>query len=226
MSHFAVGQWVECVSDHSTNLLKKGEFYRVGNDPHCNGCGVYIEEVNALFGNGLFRTVTWEVGATYELEVPGAFGKVLSIDEKGDIYGNITGQPLILSNYWHAKTGKDFNEQRGANLTPRRAVVETKSESIRREAAEALAKVTGDKFTAPNKVQITYETMPDPINPPHYQKQPSGVECIQVTEHMTFCLGNVVKYLWRAGQKGSAVQDLEKAAWYLDREIKRLKGGA
>lgn len=62
----------------------------------------------------------------------------------------------------------------------------------------------------------------DPVNhPPHYTAHPSGVECIQVTEHMGFCLGNAVKYIWRADLKGDAVQDLEKARWYLDREIAR-----
>lgn len=63
----------------------------------------------------------------------------------------------------------------------------------------------------------------DPINPSHYRSHPSGVECIVVTEHMTFCLGNAVKYIWRAGLKGG-VEDLRKARWYLDREIKRLGG--
>lgn len=64
----------------------------------------------------------------------------------------------------------------------------------------------------------------DPVNhPPHYTAHPSGIECIQVTEHMNFCLGNAVKYIWRAGEKGDAVQDLEKARWYIDREIARLK---
>jgi hypothetical protein len=65
--------------------------------------------------------------------------------------------------------------------------------------------------------------MTDAINPPHYQAHPSGVECITVTEHMNFCLGNAVKYIWRAGLKGDAVEDLEKARWYLDREIERIK---
>jgi len=64
--------------------------------------------------------------------------------------------------------------------------------------------------------------MTDAINPPHYQAHPSGVECITVTEHMNFCLGNAVKYIWRAGLKGDAVEDLEKARWYLDREIERI----
>ena len=65
--------------------------------------------------------------------------------------------------------------------------------------------------------------MNDPISPSHYREHPSGVECIQVTEHMTFCVGNAVKYLWRAGKKGPAVEDLRKAVWYLEREIRRLE---
>lgn len=59
-------------------------------------------------------------------------------------------------------------------------------------------------------------------HPPHYTSHPSGVECITVTEHMTFNLGNAVKYIWRAGSKGDALQDLRKAAWYVQREIDRL----
>ena len=65
--------------------------------------------------------------------------------------------------------------------------------------------------------------MSDAINPDHYRAHPSGVEAIQVTEHMNFCLGNAVKYIWRAGLKGDAVEDLRKARWYLDREIARIE---
>ena len=60
-------------------------------------------------------------------------------------------------------------------------------------------------------------------HPSHYTSHPSGVECIQVTEHMNFCLGNAMKYLWRAGLKGDSVEDLRKAAWYIQREIERRK---
>jgi hypothetical protein len=62
-------------------------------------------------------------------------------------------------------------------------------------------------------------------HPAHYNRHPSGVECIAIVEHMNFCLGNAVKYIWRAGLKDdNAIEDLEKARWYLDREIKRLGG--
>lgn len=64
----------------------------------------------------------------------------------------------------------------------------------------------------------------DPVNhPKHYTSHPSGIECIQVTEHMSFCIGNAVKYLWRADLKEDAVQDLEKAKWYIEREIEKRK---
>ena len=63
----------------------------------------------------------------------------------------------------------------------------------------------------------------DKINPNHYKSHPSGVECITVTEHMTFNLGNSVKYIWRAGLKDDKIQDLEKASWYINREIERIK---
>jgi len=61
-------------------------------------------------------------------------------------------------------------------------------------------------------------------HPPHYSAHPSGVECITVTEHMNFCLGNATKYIWRAGLKSvDPIEDLRKARWYLDREIARLE---
>jgi hypothetical protein len=68
------------------------------------------------------------------------------------------------------------------------------------------------------------ESAPDLVNhPPHYTSHPSGVKCIQITEHMNFCLGNALKYIWRAGEKGSKIEDLKKAKWYLDREIMRIE---
>ena len=69
-------------------------------------------------------------------------------------------------------------------------------------------------------------TSDDTINHPvHYTAHPSGVECIEIAEHMNFCLGNALKYIWRAGLKGDAVENLKKARWYVDREIERLRRG-
>jgi len=64
--------------------------------------------------------------------------------------------------------------------------------------------------------------MTDQVNSPkHYTTHPSGIECIQITEHMNFCLGNAVKYVWRADLKGRDIEDLKKAVWYINREIHR-----
>jgi hypothetical protein len=64
----------------------------------------------------------------------------------------------------------------------------------------------------------------DTVNhPKHYTKHPSGVECIQITEHMNFCLGNAIKYIWRADLKNDSIEDLKKAIWYINREIERRK---
>jgi len=66
----------------------------------------------------------------------------------------------------------------------------------------------------------------DPIaSPPHYRSHPSGVEALTITEHHSFCLGNTIKYLWRAGQKDGEdlKKDLAKAWFYLTRECLRLE---
>lgn len=61
-------------------------------------------------------------------------------------------------------------------------------------------------------------------HPRHYNSNNSGVECIEVVEHMSFNVGNAVKYLWRADDKGDPIENLRKAEWYVKREIeKRLK---
>lgn len=67
--------------------------------------------------------------------------------------------------------------------------------------------------------------MVDIVNhPPHYTSHKSGVECIQITEHMDFLMGNAMKYLWRADLK-NGIEDLRKAAWYIQREIEKRERG-
>jgi hypothetical protein len=62
----------------------------------------------------------------------------------------------------------------------------------------------------------------DKVNHPlHYTSHPSGVECIFITQHMNFCLGNAIKYIWRADLKDNAIQDLKKALFYIEKEISR-----
>lgn len=62
----------------------------------------------------------------------------------------------------------------------------------------------------------------DEVNhPKHYNSHPSGVECIEITQHMGFCLGNAIKYIWRADEKDDAIKDLRKAIWYIECEIEK-----
>lgn len=68
-------------------------------------------------------------------------------------------------------------------------------------------------------------------HPKHYNSDPSGIECIEVARHRNFNVGNALKYLWRAGlkqeeglsSKEKQIEDLNKAIWYINDEIKRIK---
>ena len=76
------------------------------------------------------------------------------------------------------------------------------------------------------------ETTKDRINPDYYKSHPSGVECIDITRHYCFSIGNAIKYLWRAGlkteegldNKEKEIEDLRKATWYINDRIKQLGG--
>ncbi len=63
-------------------------------------------------------------------------------------------------------------------------------------------------------------------HPAHYTNHPSGIECIEITKHMNFPLGNAIKYIWRAGLKGDPVEDLRKAIRYVEIEIERNEDGS
>lgn len=74
------------------------------------------------------------------------------------------------------------------------------------------------------------ETNPyDPVtNPYHYvcseakcQECGQTIECIDITQHSNFCIGNAQKYLWRVNHKGDPIENLRKALWYIAREIER-----
>ncbi len=75
---------------------------------------------------------------------------------------------------------------------------------------------------------LPVDEIEDVVNhPAHYTSDPSGVECITVTRHRNFNIGNAMKYLWRAGLKDADThtEDLRKAIWYINDEIERLEGG-
>lgn len=83
--------------------------------------------------------------------------------------------------------------------------------------------VGGKVITSTEWVKEQKENMDAVNHPTHYTSHPNNIECIDITEHMNFCVGNAVKYLWRSGKKGDEIEDLRKAAWYIQREIERLE---
>lgn len=108
--------------------------------------------------------------------------------------------------------------------------------------SRTIAYPVGEPYAICDKSEYEYELKDDAIvikeqvyrfkssdnvsHPPHYANGWSnGAEVIDLTEHLSFCAGNVVKYVCRAGRKdpGKHVEDLKKARWYLDREIERVK---
>lgn len=84
------------------------------------------------------------------------------------------------------------------------------------------------------EVKSTKDKIPvnDNVNhPKHYTNHPSGIECIEITRHYCFSIGNAIKYLWRAGlkteegmtNKQKEIEDLKKAIWYINDRIKQLE---
>lgn len=104
-------------------------------------------------------------------------------------------------------------------------------DELREEQYSAENTETWKDFKLKHGTEISGNSMYDSVErPKHYNLHMSGVQCIEITEHMNFCLGNVIKYVWRAGLKEDTstvknlkrIEDLEKALWYLKREIKRI----
>lgn len=88
------------------------------------------------------------------------------------------------------------------------------------EQVTVIGKVNKDELDNGNLKETN-----DPINPNHYKSHPSGIECIEISSGFDFLLGNVIKYVWRAGLKDSDsyLQDLEKALWYLNKKVEYVK---
>ena len=98
----------------------------------------------------------------------------------------------------------------------------------REQRLQAIKRHPAGKYILPEGLSLVSTPQPEDVvnHPTHYTSDPSGIECIQITRHRNFNIGNAIKYLWRAGLKGgdTNVQDLKKAVWYIQDEINRLEG--
>ena len=160
----------------------------------------------------------WQVGKTYRTTLEGVTVSVISINK---IY--VHGARSTVNEdscIWHKDSGQ-FVSAEGNPEFPHLLPIEveqpepapSKSQQIRDEAAEALAKVEAKRV--------------DPVN--HTPQYTQGViECIDAIraaltdeEWRGYCKGNALKYIWRERHKGGD-ESVAKAAWYLE----RMKGGA
>jgi hypothetical protein len=108
-----------------------------------------------------------------------------------------------------------YNAKKKAKSLPMTALAPVNRVPLKRGRSFKLKTKAG---TYTKKNQTT-----DNVNhPPHYKA--GGIETIDFIEakSLNYNLGNVVKYITRADLKGSKLEDLQKAQWYLDREIKNL----
>lgn len=204
---FVVGQWVECIKTSEFYNVVIGKFYRI-RETAKTSCLVE-GDVGWKF-NDWFQPVTWQVGRTYKTTLEGVTVTVERVTEKHvvGVISDTGNSGIAFDKLTGFHKGNDTKERIGArDLTPYLA----------------------DPEPSKSEPEPTPVDPASPINPPHYQQHPSGVECITITEGFNFNVGNAIKYLWRAGLKGDALTDLRKAAWYVAREIERVeksKGGA
>ncbi|MFC9591502.1 DUF3310 domain-containing protein [Streptomyces sp. NPDC056944] len=150
--------------------------------------------------------MTFEVGDEVIIDAPSTPLAHQYKGERGTIESIVAGQryPYEVKFHYRTKTlGFAASELTLAGLGPYLEVVD--------EMVEAIAPTKDDEIDHPG----------------HYTWLPNGVEVIDITELLPFNLGNVVKYVLRAGHKhDEPLTDLRKAAWYINREIERLEDKA
>jgi hypothetical protein len=79
------------------------------------------------------------------------------------------------------------------------------------------------KMNVIDALKIPYGQKYNPVEHPDHYNQLENIECIDVVENFNFNLGNVIKYVWRAGFKtNNPLEDLKKAEFYIKREIERV----
>jgi hypothetical protein len=90
------------------------------------------------------------------------------------------------------------------------------------ESASAASTAGSSDSPSPNSSRSPVTCTTSQVDhPSHYNQSGSGIECIDVVEWLPFNVGNAIKYLWRADHKGKDIEDLQKALWYVQREIQR-----
>ena len=155
---------------------------------------------------------------------------LLSIEEAKAKYAFIEAQ---VFKYYTDLQNEMSSKAPNAGLSFRELEIKKRLNFLRPIAARLNEFIkTYDKPAGLSGVQPAETSQPDRVNQPsHYTSHPSGVECIRITEHYDFCVGNAIKYLWRCGLKveegmtprDKEIEDLKKAVYYITRKINNLE---
>jgi Protein of unknwon function (DUF3310) len=113
-----------------------------------------------------------------------------------------------------------FGTLRGHRINPQYRPSNMAKKKIRKPKQETAAQYY--RRAIENTKPEVHDPEFDPINPTHYKTHPSGVECITITRHHNFNVGNAIKYAWRHLEKPNPVEELKKAIWYLQDEVERI----
>ena len=197
---FVVGQWV----------TRKGVNWKV-KEVRMEGDTLLLEGYGGAYVDDCFA-FTWKVGKTYRTTLDGVTATVA--DE-------IDSYRIRARCDWHHPTDSIhavvFNDKTGTlRGFENRTDVPHLLPYLADEPPPESDAATFSEFAEADECD-------DVNHPPHYTQHPSGVECITITEAFNFNVGNAIKYLWRAGLKGDALEDMRKAAWYVQREIERTE---
>ena len=103
------------------------------------------------------------------------------------------------------------------------ATLQEKLDALPLERQEKIYNMAGRMIENELQRNNTGGEFDDVQMPEHYNSHPSGVECIEICEHFNFNIGNAIKYLWRYAFKPDKVKELNKASWYVNKEINRLQ---
>lgn len=164
--------------------------------------------------------------------------------ESGGTLGTGTHQDEVFFNNWR---GKEITLQELKDLVVLKRNDESDASHVNENTGEFYRIINGawhvlnEKWEPSRRNQLWIRDKTKPIidklvdlpefkhdvvnHPSHYCSHPSGIECIEITRHHDFAIGNAIKYLWRAGLKDSdnEIQDLEKAIFYIQDKIEQLK---
>jgi hypothetical protein len=136
---------------------------------------------------------------------------------QGNYHLGTRGEVSSASNAKEYEVGVLLDSGKHFNFDSDELELESVYDALSAEPVEETSLAVGVVDSRPEDVDMV-------ASPPHYTSHPSGIQPIQITRYHDFVTGNVLKYVMRAPYKGTEVQDLKKAAQYLQWAIEDAEG--